>query len=126
MPSYRCPSHRPGSLPGCYGTSSTRWRPNRQPAHPPCYWRNAGSWLVMSRLASVLPASLRQDRPAVLIAGQPAARMGDLAGHGGTIAAGCPTVMIGGPATFSAATLAVRKPVPIALGTRSLRNREVW
>jgi uncharacterized Zn-binding protein involved in type VI secretion len=32
----------------------------------------------------------------VMIAGKPAARMGDLAGHGGSIAAGCPTVMIGG------------------------------
>ncbi|MEX2558942.1 MAG: PAAR domain-containing protein [Pirellulales bacterium] len=30
----------------------------------------------------------------VLIGGQPAARMGDLTAHGGTIAAGCPTVLI--------------------------------
>jgi uncharacterized Zn-binding protein involved in type VI secretion len=28
--------------------------------------------------------------------GQPAARMGDSMSHGGTIAAGCPTVLIGG------------------------------
>lgn len=32
----------------------------------------------------------------VLIGGMPAARMGDLTAHGGTIAVGCPTVMIGG------------------------------
>jgi len=32
----------------------------------------------------------------VLIGGQPAARMGDTTAHGGTIAAGCPTVLIGG------------------------------
>ena len=32
----------------------------------------------------------------VLIGGRPAARMGDSTAHGGTIAAGCPTVMIGG------------------------------
>jgi uncharacterized Zn-binding protein involved in type VI secretion len=32
----------------------------------------------------------------VLIMGQPAARMGDLAAHGGTIVMGCPTVLIGG------------------------------
>jgi uncharacterized Zn-binding protein involved in type VI secretion len=32
----------------------------------------------------------------VLIGGKPAARMGDSTGHGGTIVAGLPTVMIGG------------------------------
>ena len=32
----------------------------------------------------------------VLIGGKPAARMGDSTGHGGTIVAGQPTVMIGG------------------------------
>jgi uncharacterized Zn-binding protein involved in type VI secretion len=32
----------------------------------------------------------------VLIGGKPAARMGDTTAHGGTIAVGLPTVMIGG------------------------------
>ena len=32
----------------------------------------------------------------VTIGGMPAARMGDLTAHGGTIIAGCPTVLIGG------------------------------
>lgn len=32
----------------------------------------------------------------VLIGGMPAARMGDSTAHGGTIVAGCPTVLIGG------------------------------
>lgn len=32
----------------------------------------------------------------VLIGGKPAARMGDTTAHGGTIVAGCPTVVIGG------------------------------
>jgi uncharacterized Zn-binding protein involved in type VI secretion len=32
----------------------------------------------------------------VLIGGKPAARMGDSTAHGGSIAAGCPTVLIGG------------------------------
>jgi uncharacterized Zn-binding protein involved in type VI secretion len=32
----------------------------------------------------------------VLIGGKPAARMGDITAHGGTIAVGCPTVLIGG------------------------------
>jgi uncharacterized Zn-binding protein involved in type VI secretion len=34
--------------------------------------------------------------PTVLIGGLPAARMGDSTAHGGTIAIGLPTVMIGG------------------------------
>jgi uncharacterized Zn-binding protein involved in type VI secretion len=32
----------------------------------------------------------------VMIGGVPAARIGDTTAHGGTIVAGCPTVMIGG------------------------------
>lgn len=32
----------------------------------------------------------------VMIGGKPAARMGDSTAHGGTIVAGCPTVIIGG------------------------------
>ena len=32
----------------------------------------------------------------VMIGGRPAARMGDSTAHGGTIVAGCPTVLIGG------------------------------
>jgi uncharacterized Zn-binding protein involved in type VI secretion len=32
----------------------------------------------------------------VLISNKPAARMGDLTAHGGTIILGCPTVLIGG------------------------------
>jgi uncharacterized Zn-binding protein involved in type VI secretion len=32
----------------------------------------------------------------VMIGGMPAARMGDTTAHGGTIVAGCPTVIIGG------------------------------
>ncbi len=32
----------------------------------------------------------------VMISNQPAARMGDTTAHGGTIAVGCPTVLIGG------------------------------
>ena len=34
--------------------------------------------------------------PTVLISGMPAARMGDMTAHGGTIALGCPMVLIGG------------------------------
>ena len=34
--------------------------------------------------------------PTVLIGGVPAARLGDTTAHGGSIVLGCPTVMIGG------------------------------
>jgi uncharacterized Zn-binding protein involved in type VI secretion len=45
------------------------------------------------------PGVIASGSPPVLIAGQPAARLTDLAGHGGVITApGCVTVLIGGPA----------------------------
>jgi len=42
------------------------------------------------------PDSIVMGSATVLIGGMPAARMGDSTAHGGVIAAGCPTVMIGG------------------------------
>jgi len=42
------------------------------------------------------PDSAVKGSTSVLIGGRPAVRMGDQTAHGGTIALGCPTVMIGG------------------------------
>lgn len=42
------------------------------------------------------PDSVVKGSATVMICGKPAARMGDLTAHGGTIVVGCPTVMIGG------------------------------
>src|SRR4249920_1950056 len=42
------------------------------------------------------PDSIMLGSSTVLIGGLPAARMGDSTLHGGTIVAGCPTVIIGG------------------------------
>ncbi len=42
------------------------------------------------------PDVIAMGSTTVLIGGQPAARMGDPTAHGGMIAVGCPTVMIGG------------------------------
>jgi len=42
------------------------------------------------------PDSIILGSATVLIGGMPAARMGDMTAHGGTIMAGCPTVLIGG------------------------------
>jgi uncharacterized Zn-binding protein involved in type VI secretion len=42
------------------------------------------------------PDTIVQGSATVLIEGMPAARMGDMTSHGGQIAAGSPTVMIGG------------------------------
>lgn len=42
------------------------------------------------------PDTIVKGSSTVMIGGKPAARMGDSTAHGGTIAAGCPTVMIGG------------------------------
>lgn len=41
------------------------------------------------------PDAIAKGSMTVMIGGQPAARVGDLTTHGGTIAMGCPTVMIG-------------------------------
>jgi len=42
------------------------------------------------------PDSIIKGSGTVLIGNKPAARLGDSTAHGGTIVAGCPTVMIGG------------------------------
>lgn len=42
------------------------------------------------------PDSIVKGSATVMIGGKPAARMGDTTAHGGSIALGCPTVMIGG------------------------------
>ncbi len=41
------------------------------------------------------PDVIAKGSPTVMIGGMMAARVGDLTAHGGTIAIGCPTVMIG-------------------------------
>ncbi|MBE9462729.1 PAAR domain-containing protein [Dyadobacter subterraneus] len=42
------------------------------------------------------PDAIVLGSTSVLISGKPAARMGDMTAHGGSILAGCPTVLIGG------------------------------
>lgn len=42
------------------------------------------------------PDSLTSGSATVLIMNKPAVRMGDMTAHGGTVVAGCPTVLIGG------------------------------
>lgn len=42
------------------------------------------------------PDTIVKGSSTVLIGGAPAARMGDATAHGGSIVAGCPTVLIGG------------------------------
>lgn len=42
------------------------------------------------------PDTIAAGSSSVMICGKPAARMGDSTAHGGSIVAGCPTVLIGG------------------------------
>jgi len=42
------------------------------------------------------PDAIVKGSATVMISGRPAARVGDTTAHGGAIAMGCPTVMIGG------------------------------
>jgi len=43
-----------------------------------------------------VPDTVVKGSATVMINGRPAARLGDLTAHGGSIVAGCPTVLIGG------------------------------
>jgi uncharacterized Zn-binding protein involved in type VI secretion len=53
--------------------------------------------VVGDMLVCAIPADIIVKGSAtVMIGGRPAARVGDTTAHGGTVAAGCPTVMIGG------------------------------
>ena len=42
------------------------------------------------------PANIVKGSATVMISNMPAARLGDMTAHGGSIVAGCPTVLIGG------------------------------
>jgi|TARA_B110000971_G_scaffold25262_1_gene22731 uncharacterized Zn-binding protein involved in type VI secretion len=42
------------------------------------------------------PDTIAMGSKTVMIGGKPSARMGDTTAHGGKIAIGCPTVMVGG------------------------------
>ncbi len=55
------------------------------------------------------PDSVKEGEPTVLINGKAAARLGDPTSHGGAIAMGCPTVLIGAPAQERA--LKTNKPL---------------
>ena len=50
------------------------------------------------------PASVVEGSPTVKIEGKLAARLGDATSHGGFVALGCPTVLIGGAAQGAAAS----------------------
>jgi uncharacterized Zn-binding protein involved in type VI secretion len=42
------------------------------------------------------PDTIAKGSATVMICSMPAARLGDMTAHGGSIVVGCPTVMIGG------------------------------
>ena len=53
----------------------------------------------------------------VLIGGKPAARMGDMCAHGGSIVAGCPTVLIGEVSPGMPVTPAIIAPIMLEFET---------
>ena len=58
------------------------------------------------------PDGIKRGEPTVLIGGQPAARQGDPTEHGGVIAAGCPTVLIGSTVQGRSQTIAAEHGSP--------------
>jgi uncharacterized Zn-binding protein involved in type VI secretion len=85
-----CPMINPGGVPHVGG-----------PGMPPgCPTVMIGSMPAL-RLGDMMvctgpPDSIIKGSGTVMIGGAPAARLGDSTAHGGSIVAGCPTVMIGG------------------------------
>jgi len=71
------------------------------PILPPCSTNVITGFLPQARVTDMCvcvgpPDVIVKGSMTVLINGLPAARVGDLTAHGGTIAIGCPTVLIGG------------------------------
>jgi uncharacterized Zn-binding protein involved in type VI secretion len=70
------------------------------PILPPCYPTVLIGFMPAARVTDMAvcvgpPDSIAKGSPTVLIGSLMAARIGDLTVHGGVIAAGCPTVIIG-------------------------------
>lgn len=73
------------------------------PVLPPCATTVLVGFLPAARIGDMLvcaggPDTIVTGSATVLINYMPAARISDLTAHGGVIVAGCPTVLIGGPA----------------------------
>ena len=68
------------------------------------------------------PDSIILGSVGVMIGKKPAARMGDMTAHGGTIAAGIPTVMIGEIGPSAASIPAALLPALIAMLTNAMNN----
>ncbi len=71
------------------------------PIMPPCEPTVLIGGLPAARVGDMCvcvgpPDTIAMGSSTVMIGGMPAARMGDTTAHGGSIALGCPTVMIGG------------------------------
>lgn len=62
------------------------------------------------------PDSIIMGSMGVLIGGKPAARMGDPTAHGGSIVAGCPTVLIGETSPGAIAAAVMTMPAQVMLG----------
>jgi uncharacterized Zn-binding protein involved in type VI secretion len=58
------------------------------------------------------PDGIVAGSPTVVIGSMPAARQGDLTAHGGVVAAGCPTVLIGIPGQGQALQVAAEFGTP--------------
>ena len=71
------------------------------PILPPCAPQVLIAFLPAARVTDLAtcvgpPDVIAKGSMTVMIGGLPAARMGDITAHGGTIVLGCMTVMIGG------------------------------
>ena len=71
------------------------------PVIPPCAVTVLTGKMPQARVTDMCtcmgpPDVIMKGSATVLVSGLPAARIGDMTAHGGSIIAGCPTVLIGG------------------------------
>jgi hypothetical protein len=66
--------------------------------------------------------SISQGESTVLIGSKPAARLGDPTSHGGVLAAGCPTVIIGSSAQAQTIQIAARDGTPFCEECEKLKT----
>lgn len=84
-----CPQVNPGPVPHVGG-------PVLPPGEPTVFIKGMPAARVGDMaICTGPPDTIAAGSATVLIGGMPAARLGDTTAHGGTIVAGCPTVLIG-------------------------------
>lgn len=116
---HSCPKNEPGPVPHVGGPTTSGEATvliGYQPA------ARVGDTLLCT--GPGVTDTIAQGESSVIIGGKPAARLGDPTTHGGTITAGCPTVVIGSSAQGQAVTVAARDGKPFCEECERLKQQQ--